>query len=83
VPAAASAAPPNPVETAEKDVADKVEKDATQKANMVQARADAFKNPPDSQKPEWSDLIFNETAQKADAPACGVGFADGPGAAID
>jgi hypothetical protein len=61
--AAVSVAPEIPVATVEKDVADKAKTEAASKATTAKARADAIKDPPPSQTPQWSDLIVSETTK--------------------
>jgi Membrane protein involved in colicin uptake len=63
--AAASAAPAELVATAEaeKDVADKKKTETDSIATTAKARADAIKDPPRDQTPQWSDLIVNETTK--------------------
>jgi hypothetical protein len=59
--AAKKASGTNPAEVAEKQIAQKNEKDAKEVATAAAARATAFYNPPEDQTPRWSDLIINET----------------------
>ena len=46
---------------AEIDVAEKAKTEAIKIAEAASARANAVYNPPDSQTPQWSDLLINET----------------------
>jgi hypothetical protein len=60
---AVSAAPTRLEAIADKDAAEQLAAKKSKDADTAEARANALNNPPDSQTPQWSDLIVNENTR--------------------